>query len=357
MNNREAIQSLLQQVRHTEESPLIADEEAIAAEYEKSHNDQSLGIKILSIFGGLLASVLFLGALGITGLYDSTEGLLLFGTLFIGGAILASRLTDHIIVDTASVSAYLLGLVLLGAGLGSVKFTEFTICTIISLIAIGALCIVRDYIFSFISVLIVHGCISWLTMFKGAPGIAGMLYIALLSVILLLVYLKEAKLIADRTILSLVYRPVRAGLLVAFLSGLAMLNTTKYSYLFPRISWLASVVITGCIIWLIALLTKNLQLKPFYRIGIYILCLIILAPTALAPGIAGGLLVILLGFLVNDKAAFVLGIVAFIYFVSRYYYDLNFTLLTKSILLFSSGIVFLLLYLFTHKKLTAHEEV
>ena len=46
-----------------------------------------------------------------------------------------------------------------------------------------------------------------------------------------------------------------------------------------------------------------------------------------------------------------------IYFISQYYYDLNFTLLTKSILLFSSGVLFLLLYLFTHKNLTQNEKI
>jgi hypothetical protein len=34
---------------------------------------------------------------------------------------------------------------------------------------------------------------------------------------------------------------------------------------------------------------------------------------------------------------------------------LNLTLLTKSILMFSSGILFIIIYLFTHKKLTTHE--
>ena len=60
---------------------------------------------------------------------------------------------------------------------------------------------------------------------------------------------------------------------------------------------------------------------------------------------------------VNYKTGLVIGIISFIYFISQYYYDLNFTLLTKSIILFSSGIVFILFYLFTNKKLNTNEKI
>jgi len=94
-----------------------------------------------------------------------------------------------------------------------------------------------------------------------------------------------------------------------------------------------------------------------YKSGIYALSILLLLPTVLSPAISGAILIILLSFLVNYKTSLVIGIAAFIYFVSQYYYDLHFTLLTKSILLFSSGILFLGLYLLTHKKLTSNEKI
>jgi uncharacterized membrane protein len=41
--------------------------------------------------------------------------------------------------------------------------------------------------------------------------------------------------------------------------------------------------------------------------------------------------------------------------MSEYYYDLDYTLLTKSYILMGTGAGFLLLYFFTRKKWLAHE--
>ena len=49
--------------------------------------------------------------------------------------------------------------------------------------------------------------------------------------------------------------------------------------------------------------------------------------------------------------ATVLAIIALIYFVSRYYYDLNLTLLTKSIVMMVSGVLFLIAFALLRKKL------
>jgi uncharacterized membrane protein len=97
--------------------------------------------------------------------------------------------------------------------------------------------------------------------------------------------------------------------------------------------------------------------KTQHKTVIYIFTVLSLLPTALAPAILGAILIMLLSFSVNYKTGLVVGVIAFIYFVSQYYYDLNFTLLTKSILLFSSGVFFVALYLFTHKKLTTNEKI
>jgi len=80
-------------------------------------------------------------------------------------------------------------------------------------------------------------------------------------------------------------------------------------------------------------------------------------PTAFSPVILGILLIILLSFLVNYKLGLSVGILTFIYFICQYYYDLNYTLLTKSILLFSSGILFLIFYIFIHKYLGSNEKI
>src|SRR5690606_41366096 len=71
--------TLFRSFQNTEDKPLQFDEEAIVSAYQKDNGNQSLSIKILSIFGGILASLAFLGFLFIAGLYNSDVGLLVFG--------------------------------------------------------------------------------------------------------------------------------------------------------------------------------------------------------------------------------------------------------------------------------------
>jgi uncharacterized membrane protein len=122
--------------------------------------------------------------------------------------------------------------------------------------------------------------------------------------------------------------------------------------------WISSVVIISAIIYLLFKLFKILNINNIqHKIGICIFAVLALLPTTFSPTISGAILLILLSFYVNYKTGLALGIIAFIYFIARYYYDLNLTLLTKSILLFSSGVLFIALYLFIHKKLTTNEKI
>ena len=172
------------------------------------------------------------------------------------------------------------------------------------------------------------------------------------------IFLKEAMLIKARKSLSKLYNPVRIGLIFSFLPGLVFLGKRGLFPVSPGYIWLSSIVIIAAIVFLVSKLFNILNItEPKHRIGIYIFTVLALSLTALSPAISGAILIMLLSFLVNYKTGFVLGIISFIYFISQYYYDLNFTLLTKSILLFSTGVVFVLLYLFTSKKLAADEKV
>ena len=99
MSDKKDIKELLDYLQTTEKKSLDFDEDAIVAAYQKNNDNQSLPIKILSIFGGILASFAFLGFLFIAGLYDTKIGLLMFGILFIAGAIWINKKYDKIIID------------------------------------------------------------------------------------------------------------------------------------------------------------------------------------------------------------------------------------------------------------------
>lgn len=353
MRNKENILQLLEYIQDKEGNEFQFDEEAILSSYHQNKDNQSLAIKILSIFGGLLASLAFLGFLFIAGLYNSDFGLLFFGICCIVGAIWINKAYDKILIDTVSVSSFIIGFILIRIGLNMLEMDENTISLLYIIIAVFSLIIVQNYILSFVSILILNGSILNLIISNKDYELIH-IYVSALALITTYVFLKEAKLVSLSKALSKLYHSLRVALIFSFLSGLVILGKKGILPLSPDIIWISSVINISAILYLLSQLFKLLNISSrSHKAGIYILSVLLLLPTILSPAISGAILILLLGFLVNYKTALVIGVIAFIYFISQFYYDLNFTLHTKSILLFSSGILFIALYLFTNKKLTS----
>lgn len=355
MKNKESTNNALDYFQNLKGESFKFDEEAIFLAYKQDNVNQSLSIKILSVLGGILASLAFVGFLYIAGLYKSEIGLLVIGGIFIVSSIWISKKYDKIIIDTISVSCFIIGFILIGISCYQLKVHENIISIIFILIAFSSLVIVRNYMLSFVSVLIIHGSIlSLIVLNKDYHFIH--LYVSFLAVTMAYIFLKEASIIKMSKALSKLYNPIKIGLIFSFISGLFFLG--KKGILPINYIWTSSIIIISIVIYLISTLFNALNTtKKSHKISIYILTTFVLLPTALSPAISGAILVILLSFLVNYKTGFVIGIISFMYFISQYYYDLNFTLLTKSIILFSTGILFIVLYLFTHKQLTEDEKV
>ena len=354
MRDKEEIKELLDHLQTTEGEGLTFDEDAIAAACLKN-DGQSLPIKILSVFGGILSSCAFLGFLFITGLFDSETGLLILGAICTAAAIWIDKTYDKIIMDTLSVSSYIIGFILLGFAFGETHMSGDSICCVFIVIALVSLVIAHGYVLSFISVMIINGSILTLIIMNDVGELIH-IYVAALAFTISYFFLKEARIITTNRGLSNLYNPIRIGLVFSFLSGLIFLSIRDLIDMPLNYIWLSSIVIIAAIIYLMPVLFRMLHITGNqYKAGVYVLSLLILLPTALSPAISGAILIMLLSFRVNYKTGLALGVIAFICFVSQYYYDLHFTLLTKSILLFSSGVFFMVLYLFIHTKSKSDE--
>ena len=350
--------ALLDRIRESKGASFEYNEEAILEEYQmQADNKSSLAIKLLSIFGGFLATLTFLGFLGITGLYDSAIGLLIFGIGFIIVSIWLNKEYDKLIIDTFSISTYIIGFAMLAFGLTKMEIDENIIALLISIIALSSLFITQNYILSFISVLVIATSFLTLIISNNLFNLIH-LYIAVNTLALTYLFLNEAKIITSNRKLSRLYDPMRIGLIISLLFGLIAIGKRGLVSISQNYIWLSSIVIIFAILFLVYKIYKinEIQSAKSKRL-IYSLSFLILLPTLFSPAISGAILIILLSFLVNYKTGLVIGIISFIYFISQYYYDLNFTLLTKSIILFSSGIVFLLFYLFTNKNIETNEKI
>lgn len=356
MKSKEQIETLLVNIAGGDDQ-IQYDVDKITAVYQKNdHGHQSIAVKILSVVGGILASLAFIGFLFLVGLYDSETGLLFLGTAAIVGSALLSKKADSIITDTICVSFFIIGFVLLGVGLDKMQVDADMIFTVFAIVAFGALVLVQTYVLSFVSLLIVNGSVLTLILSNHQYNLVNV-YVIAMALIMAYFFLKEAAIITRSKMLSKLYNPVRTGLVFSFLAGLVLVGKNGLVPAYFNYNWVCSAVIIAAVVYVVLQLFKLLNItKLQHKIVIGVFTVLVLLPTLSSPAIAGAILIILLSFLINDKTGFVLGMLAFVYFISQYYYDLNLTLLTKSILLFSSGMLFIIIYLFTHKKLATHEK-
>ncbi len=361
MENNLSIRDNIKYISRLEGNSFEFNEIEIEKEYLNSQKEKSsIAIKILSVIGGFLATLAFLGFLLFTflyDLYDSEAGFVITGLIFIGVAIWLNVAYKKLIVDTLSVSAYAIGLCLIAIGLAELEVGYNVICVIFMIISLLTIGITKNYILSFISILVINGCLIYLIIANSLYPLIHV-YNAILLVLLTYVFLNEAKLLADKRFPPKLYNPLRIGLMFSLITGLVFVEKRGLFYFEIKHIWASSIITIPLTIYVISIIAKIIGItknKSLYLI--YTFSILFLIPTAMSPAISGALLIILLSFLVNYKTGLVIGIISFIYFISQYYYDLTFTLLTKSIILFVSGIVFLLLYVFTHKKLGQNEEV
>lgn len=365
MRNKESIAQLISYFQSHSEGVLNFDQKAIEENYDNSNYNQTIPIKILSIVGGIFITIAFIAFLWVAGLWDSRLGLTVLGFALVVSAVLVNKFYDKVILDTISISGYVAGFVLIALG---VQVSETNTCLMFIAICLLTMVITQNYILSFVNVLLINASLFALIFFTSNFFLVH-IFVSILALLTAFFFLNEAKLITLKKPLSKLYAPVRIGLLFSFLAGLIILSQRTY---FPvdtveiavantimfNIWWLPSVVIILAILFFLKYLFKILDIESLsQKILIYGFTALLLAPTAVSPAISGAVLIILLSFLINYKTGLVIGVVAFLYFISRFYYDLSYTLLTKSILLFLSGILFLSFYFLTQKKLNSHEKI
>ena len=148
-----------------------------------------------------------------------------------------------------------------------------------------------------------------------------------------------------------------------FASCLVLMGGLSIEFLILGVNHLAIFSILSVFMWMgilvmVQRIMKVMQVdNPIRQTGIYILCLIICLPTVSAPYLSGSLLLILICFHYGYKAECAASLLLFIYAVSKYYYDLNLSLLIKSITLFFVGIGFIAAWYFLTQKRIKHEKV
>ena len=321
----------------------------------QKHN---LTIQVVSIIGGILTAIFFLGFLALARILSSEISCLLVGSLLIITTLTISRLVVRSFLDAMNITFYIAGCTLVAFGLNENINTLYIVLIGVSVLTF---LLSKGFILPFLSVIAFN-----ISLFEEIAYIFSSFYplqIAAVPVMAAFLFtnLFEVKLYSQLKNNSLSkYRPFHAGL---FVSCAVLMSGLSIHYLTSGINYWTISCILSVFMWvgllvMVQRIMKVMQVNnPMHQIGIYILCIIICLPTVSAPYLSGSLLLILVCFHYGYKAECAASLLLFIYAVSKYYYDLNISLLIKSITLFFIGIVLITAwYLFTQKR-TRHEKI
>ncbi len=357
MEKLKTIEELLEELESEIGNDFVSDKQAILAEYQnKDIGQPGIAIKLLSVFGGFLASLALFGFMGIAGVFDSEYGILVVGTGAIIFSWILNKKVNNLIFDTFSVSIFIIGVVSLAFGLLNLNLDENTVIFMIIAIALASLYVMQNYILSFVSTVAIGACLlTWIISNDLYDFIH--IYITFYALLMGFWFLYEAKIMSFSAKLSLLYSPLRIGIVISFLFGLITLGIRGLIPLDQNYIWISSVFICAGVLFLVHNIIRIVEMEESkHKSPIYGLTALFLLPTIFCPSISGAILIVLLGFYVNHKTSFIIGIVALVYFVSQYYYDLSFSLLTKSLILISSGAMLLVFYVFIQKMLKENEK-
>lgn len=313
----------------------------------------NLTIQVVSIVGGILTAIFFLGFLALASIIRSEESSLIIGCLLIVATLTISRLVVRPFLDAMNITFYIAGCILFTFGISANVNILFCSLLVISILTFF---LTKGFILPFLSVIlfnislfgeIAHLLSSWYPLQVAiVPLVAAFLFANLF----------ETKLLARLQGNTLKYKPFHTGL---FISCLIALSGASIDFLTTGMNeWIISVFLWIGVLIMIQRIMQVMEVANLrMQIGIYGLSILICLPTVFAPYLSGSLLLIMVCFHYGYKTECGASLLLFIYAISKYYYDLNVTLLVKSITLFFIGIAFIVAWYYFTQKRTKHEKI
>jgi uncharacterized membrane protein len=177
---------------------------------------------------------------------------------------------------------------------------------------------------------------------SGAVGVAG----GLVALAVAGLWLNEVRLAKHHAVVT----PIGYGLTLAFIqvegsnftghSVMAIFGSQARSWAMP---WMGEALVVAAFLFAVWTLLRRAgwTLSESKSVLSLAIAAAIGAASFKAPGVAGGLMIVLVGFANGNRLLAGLGIAALLYYVSSYYYLLDATLLAKAGVLAASGVVLL----------------
>jgi hypothetical protein len=338
--------------------PLQTDRDALLREFhENQEHEGTLAMKILSIVGAFLATGFFLGFTFLIGVSSPLAFALMGGGMLVGSYFFCRRDFLGITGEAFGVALAVCGFPLFLTGLADIFTTESSMALIALVLAGTILALMENSIITFLATVMMGACLLFLAH-DGFDRLGAHLYVGFVAVLLTAWVQYEAMVLKASDLLCRRYDGIRTGLILALLIGAGFLSDFRFWMDMPRLpNWYASVALVPLTLWLAYGLWQRFEVVAAQRWRYLAGLLSLLLPTIFAPALSATLLCLLLAWKAGYRTGTALAVIALIYFISRYYYDLNLNLLTKSIILGASGSLFLLAWALLRNKISSHEAI
>ncbi|WP_162428397.1 DUF4401 domain-containing protein [Pontibacter pudoricolor] len=339
--SNDKLQRVLQTIAQEEGDSFTFDAAKIEAEAHFSSSlYTNLPVKLLTIFGGFLATLFFMGFLFTTGLYNSDVAMLVFGVAFIVASEVLNRLRDDLLLSSVSVSLNITGYLLFGIGVSELS-NDTTLALTLATIAAAFILVSEGTVLVFLSVLVLNGSLMSLPYILRISDLIHV-YVGLIATLLTYLSLHEAKLISQSIKLNKRYGPVRMGLVFSLVGVLILLSHQEFDADSVNHLWIATILLAGALLFVLRRIMQETGVTDVKTQTIVYACVcVMLAPTIATPSISGALLIVLSSCYIGHRVSFIVGLLALGYFIILYYYNLHLTLLAKSGILVLTGCLFL----------------
>lgn len=327
---------------------------AAIEKYDKEHS--SLIIKIITILGAFIGSSFMLSFFFAIKLMQEPLSMIVLGIGLIVAAIALSNTSRLLIFETSFIAFLIYGAIILGIGLRDYKFDTSIICLCFFLIGLLIFQFSKNEIQILLGVMTSLASIFWAIHFQKLFWLYHV-YNILLTIGLVNVYLKEAQLITN-SYFAKRYNALKNGLIFIFLMCMARVSIKDLNANEIPFNWVSGIGPIFAVSYILGIVLDKVSIqKNSSKLLVQSIILLTLVLTIVFPAISASIVIILLCFLVNYQTGFIIGILSLCYFICQFYYDLSFSLLVKSELLFGSGLLFAVLYFFSSKKLSENEKI
>jgi len=327
-------------------------EEFVETLLPENRNKYTLAIKLLAFAGAFIGAIMFLFVLFLMEIYKNDHAILFTGVALLAASFVFSRLKniDNIMIEPIVLVCGILGQWLFIWGILEVfHFKSETIIFYTTIAVLGAAILIlsKNQILRYGAVGTI--CLSILGMMWETKFYNGVhILIALMSSGFVLLWLKETHILSNYRYVSGYFHPVSFGFLTSLILILSITINREFSDRYFTHWWISSVILVAWLLYIVYQTLQKLQLTKWMLFACGAAALVVL-PTIFSPGIVASLLILILGFRVGQNHISIIGVLALIYFMMAFYYNLNTTLLLKSIYLMISGVLFLASFFFLKK--------